>query len=279
MKGRRGEQPVAGDTNNMAKKNANQPDNAAEPKAPKVKAAPVFDTSEVDGNHTVEHVASGTTVATYRPENGLQAAQAAEFLNNFSKKNAKNQYKEIDTTAPAEGESPSKLHVMLTKAVEAMGTVRPEKPAGTRTPGEFKQKEKTRASYTSGARESFQPDNVTEKDKAILGAIEELLAENTVPDADTIAAKLGYSSRNVVNGALSVLLAKGIVKTERVRVPNSDGTSAIKRVPEIIMDWRNLTPRPPKEKKAPLTKEEKAARAEAKKAELLKAAEAMEEVA
>jgi hypothetical protein len=114
----------------------------------------------------------------------------------------------------------------------------------TTSPNEslVKSKEKTREAYTSASRLSFQPDNVTEKDKTILSAVEKLVDGGISPVVPLVAKEAGMTE-NQIAGALSVLVAKGVVSTKRVPYTDPHGKRTVRREVTILMDWRNLTPR------------------------------------
>lgn len=80
----------------------------------------------------------------------------------------------------------------------------------------FIPKPKSRESYGSAARQSFSANNVTAKEKVILEAIEKATKLKVLATPQFVADEIGVSV-NVVNGAVSVLLAKGIVSSVRER--------------------------------------------------------------
>lgn len=100
-------------------------------------------------------------------------------------------------------------------------------------------KTKGRESYLSGARLSFrEAENVTAKEKDILEAIEGLNKAKKYAYSDSIAEAAGVNT-HVINGALSVMIAKSLVSTERVRIES--GPKGVKRIVSILVkDWRSL---------------------------------------
>jgi hypothetical protein len=203
-----------------------------------------FVTAEDGDKYNIVHSASGTVLLSFSKDKAELAEETKDWANKLAKSSAT---KINDALGKAEGTKAEAIK----KILELTG-----KDKSNSTAGNFKPKPKGRDSYTSAARNAFKADNVTEKDKTILMAVESAVKEGKTPTFPLIAQKTGLSI-NAISGSASVMVAKGLITTERQRV---DGE--VRRVIEIVMDWRNLTPRAPKPKKEKPAKAEEAATAE-----------------
>lgn len=188
----------------------------------------LFEMREEGNKINVVHVGTGTVLRSFKADNGTVAAECADFCDTASRKGVAALKRQ---TAKASDDQKSLLGKVLDLTYPDH-----DKPVVR----EILSKAKTRDSYTSGARQAFQPNNITAKEKLILEAVE----KQTDPTATSVAESIGMTA-NQVNGALSVLLAKAIVSTERKRVG-----SDIRRVISITRrDWAKIEP-PKKEPKA-----------------------------
>lgn len=209
----------------------------AKQKPPAVKAAEAFQVVEHDDHNAVTY-RPGTdqekTVQKFKKDTDIQLVyNAADYMNKFIECPPAKLYKEYNKD---DGLDEARKKV-LTKVAEIRGidlSVKPESKAQ-----EFKPKAKSRGSYNSGSRQAFKHEKLTQKETDILGAAESLMSSGKTSDIPSIADMLGVTV-NVVNGAISVLLAKGFCTTERARV---SGTKPVRvLIPEA--GWREYAFKP-----------------------------------
>jgi DNA-binding transcriptional regulator YhcF (GntR family) len=186
----------------------------------------LFDVITTAGGHDVVVKATKDVIRTYAVESGDMAAEACAAAEKF----AKNSWAKMESVIAESNSAAAEFYTKVRDVVFPEG-----EPAKKEV--ELKEREKSRDSYNSGARKAFKPNNLTDKDAKVLGGVEAALAAGKLPIAREIAPLIGMNE-NQVNGAVSVLVAKGVVTTKSVR--HSSGIRRAITICENYANWKEL---------------------------------------
>jgi hypothetical protein len=199
--------------------------------AKRLRNAPIFDTVYAEDAILIRHVEKNETLIQFPVEAAEQAEETANWANKLAKFSATKLANEIESIeAGTKRDTAQKIFDLCDKVVVATAV----SPA-----------EKSRDSYGSAARQSFQPNNVTDKERAVLEALETLAADGKQATIAEVSELTGISV-NAISGGISVMLAKGFVGSRREKVGPK-----LKRVLYVAFPgWRDIEPPAPKIRKA-----------------------------
>ena len=205
----------------MGYTNSNEDSMSSNKTAEKKRVRGAFDTFTREGFVDVKHLESDTTVISYSEANAHLAEETCDWANKI-KRTSKSRLREELASATGKKAEVMPLCIELLKidlnAVE---------------PTTLKPKMKTKESY-SGARAMVDGAYLTDKEKAILGSI-----ENGNTFAEDIAADLGIH-RNAVSGHVSVLVSKGTITTVRTK----KGADTKRTISIVDTEWRDKGKKP-----------------------------------